>query len=418
MIVSRIEKCRICGNQELVTICDLGSMALTGVFPEKNNTSVPQGPLELVKCHGDPSRICGLVQLRHSFDRRVLFCGNYGYRSGLNDSMRSHLKGVASKVRDFLALDAGDIVVDVGSNDGTLLGFFSGQGCRLIGIDPAAEKLRSCYPEEAEVISDFFSESRIRKMLGLHKAKVVTAIAVFYDLDDPTNFFEEVRDILDENGIFVLEQAYLPLMLENLAYDTICHEHTAYYRMKQIQTLADRTGLKIIHADRNQVNGGSFRVILAKNESRFTEDKKGVLEFLKDEAALSLDSLAPYEDFQKRILVHRETLTRTVADLRADGLQIFGYGASTKGNVLLQFCGLSAEDIPYVADINEDKWGRVCPGTRIPIISEDEALRKNPDVFLVLPWHFREGFLSKEVRVLERGGKFLFPLPKIDIVSR
>ncbi|MEI7752522.1 MAG: class I SAM-dependent methyltransferase, partial [Candidatus Omnitrophota bacterium] len=249
------------------------------------------------------------------------------------------------------------------------------------------------------------------------KAKVVTAIAVFYDLDDPTNFFEEVRGILHEEGIFILEQSYLPLMLQNLAYDTVCHEHAAYYRMKQIKWLADRTGLKIIHAEKNWINGGSFQVVLAKKEAKFSEDREVVREFLMVEAEMSLDDLVPYQSFRKKIFDHRNALIRTLADLRAEGLRIFGYGASTKGNVLLQFCGLTSEDIPYVADINEDKWGRFCPGTLIPIISEEEAISKKPDVFLALPWHFKDEFLAKEGKILKRGGKFLFPLPKIALAG-
>jgi NDP-4-keto-2,6-dideoxyhexose 3-C-methyltransferase len=418
MIVAQIKKCRGCGNEELVPLCDLGTMAFTGVFPEKENSLVPEGPLELVKCHGDPDQVCGLVQLRHSFDPHVLFCGNYGYRSGLNGSMRAHLQGVASQVRNFVTLEAGDAVVDIGSNDGTLLDFFSGQGLRLIGIDPAAGKLRSRYPKEANVIPHFFSASRILRDLGSRKAKVVTAIAVFYDLDDPLDFLHDVRSILHNDGIFVLEQNYLPLMLENLAYDAICHEHMAYYGMKQLKWLTERAGLKIIHAGQDRINGGSSRLILAKKESVLVENKEAVREFLSKEAAMSLDALAPFEIFRKKIVDHRNALIQTLADLRAAGFRVFGYGASTKGNVLLQFCGLTSRDIPYVADINEDKWGRLCPGSRIPIISEEEAMNKKPDVFLVLPWHFRDGFLAKEERFLKCGGRFLFPLPKIDMVDR
>lgn len=418
MSALRAERCRLCGNEQLVAVCDLGTLAFTGIFPKKGEGQVPEGPLELVRCDGDRSRVCGLVQLKHSFDPHVLFCGDYGYRSGLNASMRLHLQGVASKVMDFLALKPGDVVIDIGSNDGTLLDFFSGRDYCLIGIDPAAGRLRSRYPREAEVIPEFFSGSRIKQALRSRKAKVVTAIAVFYDLDDPADFFEEVRAILRDDGIFVLEQSYLPLMLENLAYDTVCHEHAAYYRMKQIKWLADRTGLKIIHAECNRANGGSFRVILAKKNAPFTEDKEIVRKFLEKESEMALDGPAPYENFRNRIFEHRNALAGTVAGLRAEGLRVFGYGASTKGNVLLQFCGLTPEDVPYVAEINEDKWGRFCPGTGIPIISEEEALSKNPDVLLVLPWYFRDGFLAKEGRVLRQGGRFLFPLPNIDMVGQ
>ena len=418
MNILKIERCRLCGNHDLVPVCDLGTMALSGIFPKKDEGLAPEGPLELVKCHGDRDRVCGLVQLKHSFDPHVLFGGSYGYRSGLNQSMRQHLGGIAEKVRRFLTLSAGDVVMDIGSNDGTLLNFFSGGGLFLLGVDPTAGKFKQYYHDDVQVIPELFSETLVRKSLGARKAKVITAIAVFYDIETPMEFLNEVREILSDDGICVLEQSYLPLVLENLAYDTVCHEHAAYYRLKQIKWLADRTGLKIIHAERNLVNGGSFRVVLAKKDAVFTEDKKVIRELMGKETEMSLDDLIPYESFRTKILEHRNALIRTIAGLRAEGLRIFGYGASTKGNVLLQFCGLTSKDIPYVADINEDKWGRFCPGTQIPIISEEEAMSKNPDVFLVLPWHFRDGFLAKEDRVLKRGGMFLFPLPKIDLVGR
>lgn len=418
MSTSEIDRCRLCGNHNLAVVCDLGTMAFTGVFPKNDEEPVPEGPLELVRCHGDRNRVCGLVQLKHTFDPRVLFCGDYGYRSGLNESMRRHLQDLALKVQAIVTLNPSDVIVDIGSNDGTLLDCFAGQGYGLIGIDPAAGRLRSRYPQEAEVIPQFFSASHIEDTLGLRKAKVVTAIAMFYDLHDPVEFFEHVHAILHDDGIFVLELGYVPSMLENLAYDAVCHEHVAYYRMKQIKWLADRAGLNIIHAERNRTNGGSFRVILAKHAAPFTEETAVVREFLRKESEMGLDDPTPYETFRHRIHEHRNELARTVTGLRDDGQRIFGFGASTKGNVLLQFCGFTPEDIAYVAEINEDKWGRVCPGTGIPIISEEEAISRHPNVLLVLPWHFREAFVAKKDQTLREGSRFLFPLPTIDIIGR
>ena len=416
MNITRIGGCRLCGNQELVPLFDLGVMALTGIFSKKDEGPVPEGPLELVKCHG--KRACGLVQLRHSFDPNVLFGASYGYRSSLNESMRRHLGDIAGKVRRFLTLSAGDVVVDIGSNDGTLLNFFSGEDLFLLGVDPTACKFRRYYHKDIQVIPELFTGALVKKCLGERKAKVVTGIAVFYDIDAPLDFLRDVREILSDDGICVLEQSYLPLVLENIAYDTICHEHAAYYRLKQVQWLAERTGLKIIHCEENQTNGGSFCVVLAKNESGYCEDRILVDGFLKREERMSLDTLAPYAEFWGNISKHRKALRLALADLRAGNKQVFGYGASTKGNVLLQFCGLTSEDIPYVADINEDKWGRFCPGTRIPIISEKEAMDMGPDVYLVLPWHFRDNFLSRVEPVLKSGGGYLFPLPEIDMVVR
>jgi NDP-4-keto-2,6-dideoxyhexose 3-C-methyltransferase len=417
MIVTRIEKCRACGNPDLVPIGSLGTMAFSGIFPKKDDPLVPEGPLELVKCHGDPDQVCGLLQLKHSFDPRILFGKSYGYRSGLNGAMRKHLEDIAKKIRKFVSLKDEDIMVDVGSNDGTLLRFFSGEKLCLWGVDPTADQFKRYYPGEVRILPELFSGKIIKEHLGLKKAKVVTAIAVFYDLDAPAEFLEDVRDILSDDGVCVLEQSYLPLVLENLAYDTICHEHMVYYRLKQIRWLAGRAGLKIIHCEQNQVNGGSFCVVLAKKDSAFSEDSETIKRFIELENRLSLDTLSPFACFYENILKHREALRRTVGALRADHKRILGYGASTKGNVLLQFCGFTPEDIPFIADVNEDKRGRVCPGTKIPIISEEEARTKKPDVFFVLPWHFREAFLVREKKYLQDGGMFLFPLPTIDMVA-
>ncbi len=392
-------------------------MAFSGIFPKKDEAFVPEGPLELMKCHGDPDRVCGLLQLKHSFDPHILFGESYGYRSGLNGSMREHLQDIARKIKGFVTLKEKDVIVDIGSNDGTLLSFFSGEKLSLWGVDPTAGQFKKYYSEDVQILPELFSGKLIKKSLGVKKAKVVTAIAVFYDLDAPAEFLKEVREILSDDGVCVLEQSYLPLLLENLAYDTICHEHMAYYRLKQIRWLADRVGLKIIHCEKNQVNGGSFCVALAQRNSAFSEDSGTVSQFIEEEKRLSLDTLSPFKSFFDNIFKHRKALQRTVKTLRADRKCVLGYGASTKGNVLLQFCGFTPEDIPFVADVNEDKWGRVCPGTKIPIISEEEARSKKPDVFFVLPWHFKEGFLIKEKKYLRDGGAFLFPLPKVDLIG-
>ncbi|MFA5144906.1 MAG: class I SAM-dependent methyltransferase [Candidatus Omnitrophota bacterium] len=418
MTGSQIEKCRVCGNQNLIPVCDLGTMAFTGVFPKKDEQGVPEGPLELVKCHSDRNGACGLVQLRHSFDPRILFGESYGYRSGLNGSMRQHLQALAWKIRSFASLEAEDIILDIGSNDGTLLSFFSGEDLILFGVDPTASQFRRYYPEDARVIPALFSSSLIKKDLGAKKAKVITAIAVFYDFPAPVEFLKEAKEILSDDGICVLEQSYLPSVLDNCAYDMVCHEHAAYYRLKQIKWLADQAGLKIISCELNQVNGGSLCVVLAQKCSAFSEDSDTVKRLINQEEGMLLDALSPYATFRENILKHRQALCRAIDSLRAEGRRIFGYGASTKGNVLLQFCGLSPQEVPFVADINEDKWGRVCPGTRIPIISEEEAISKKPDVFFVLPWHFKESFLAKEERYLRQGGMFLFPLPRVDIIKK
>ena len=410
---TEIKQCRACGNPLLESVCDLGTMAFSGVFPKTLTQIVPQGPLELVKCHGDSTNSCGLVQLRHCFDPQILFGESYGYRSGLNQSMREHLRNLARDIENYVELKKNDAVIDIGSNDGTLLNFFAGKDLNLLGIDPASGKFQQYYHKEITVIPEFFSAERIKGHLGSQKAKVITAVAVFYDFNNPLEFLKDIASILAQEGICLLEQSYWPTVLENNTYDTICHEHMAYYGLKQIQWLANQAGLKTIDGQLNSINGGSLRVVLAHKNSAFRQEKSQEEFLIKAEEKLELEALAPYQRFQENVFKHRQILRQTINDLRSQGLSVAGYGASTKGNVLLQFCGLTEKEIPFIAEINQDKWGCFCPGSGIPIIAQEEAKSRKPDVFLVLPWHFKNFILSKEKEYLKQGGSFLFPFPQI-----
>ena len=206
-------------------------------------------------------------------------------------------------------------------------------------------------------------------------------------------------------------------MLEKNAYDTVCHEHLEYYRLKQIQWMMDRVGLKILDVELNEVNGGSFSVTAARREAPYPEDNTQVTRLLNEEQGKGLETLRPYEDFKNKVFRHRTELLGFIQKLKREGKNIFGYGASTKGNVILQFCGLTEKDIPYIAEVNEDKFGRYTPGTQIPIISEAEAKARKPDYLLALPWHFKENFLNREKDYLRSGGKLIFPLPAVEVVG-
>lgn len=416
MIGVPVTKCRVCGNENLVTVCDLGALALSGVFPASNDPPVPEGPLEVVKCHQEKRKCCGLVQLRHSFDQRLLFGRGYGYRSGLNISMRRHLQDVAGMVRNCIELRRGDIIIDIGSNDGTFLNCFSAREFLLVGIDPTINQFRRYYSRGIRLIPDFFSDGPVKRIIGKRKAAVITALAVLYDSNEPMDFLEKVRGLLSLRGICILELGYLPLLLANNAYDTICHEHAAYYALKQLRWMAEKAGLKILRCELNGINGGSFCVVLADKKSAFSVDRCGIEALSAREERMRLDTMPPYLDFQKRVFSHRAALKRVIKGLCSDGRRIAGYGASTKGNVLLQFCGLSSDEIPFVADVNGEKWGRFCPGTGIPIVSEKKARMARPDVFLVLPWAFKDTFLVREKAFLRKGGAFLLSLPRVEMI--
>jgi hypothetical protein len=413
-----IQNCRICGNHNLIPIIHLGKQYLTGVFPKTKEQIVPCGPLELVKCQEDSSGgSCGLVQLKQSYEPEEMYGMNYGYRSGLNASMVNHLRGKVRSILKRVSLSPDDIVVDIGSNDSTLLQSYHRTDVTLVGIDPTAEKFREYYPDYIDLLPNFFSAELFKRKFGERTAKIITSIAMFYDLEDPLGFMREVHDILTDDGVWVFEQSYMPAMLEKNAYDTICHEHLEYYRLKQIKWMTDRAGFKIVDIEFNEVNSGSFSVTAAKSSSTFDENETLIQRVLYEEERKGLDDLAPYREFKDRVYKHREELCGCIERIRLENRLILGYGASTKGNVILQFCGFTESDIPFIAEVNKEKFGCLTPGTFIPIVAEEEARRMKPDCFLVLPWHFKRNFLQREHLYLRNGGKLLFPLPNIEIVE-
>ena len=300
---TEIRKCRICGNTELVPILNLGSQVLTGVFPKKKDAVITSGPLELVKCKADKeNNSCGLVQLRHSYNLKELYGDNYGYRSGLNKSMVEHLRRKVEKIEGIVDLNSGDLVIDIGSNDGTLLRAYSRDDLNLVGIDPSGKKFMEYYPDHIRLIPDFFSAQSIRNIFADKKAKVITSIAMFYDLESPMDFMRQIKEVLSDDGIWIFEQSYLPSMLEMNAYDTVCHEHLEYYCLKQIKWMTDEAGFKIIDVEINGINGGSFSVAVAKDNSSCRMKNTLTEKFLHDEESKGLNGLKPYKNFRSAFL--------------------------------------------------------------------------------------------------------------------
>ncbi|MFA5105103.1 MAG: class I SAM-dependent methyltransferase [Candidatus Margulisiibacteriota bacterium] len=411
-----IKRCRICGNGRLMPIIALGQQYLTGVFPRSREEKLTAGPLELLKCHGGGREdVCGLVQLKQSYQLEEMYGANYGYRSGLNRSMVEHLQKKVSRILKMVSPDASDLIVDIGSNDSTLLQAYPKGRYRLAGIDPTGVKFREYYPKHIQLVPEFFSSKVFKNVFGGKKAKIITSIAMFYDIEDPLAFMKQIYEVLHDDGAWVFEQSYMPTMLDMNAYDTICHEHLEYYRLKQIKYMADRAGFKIVDIEFNDVNGGSFSVTVAKVGSSFPECTALIRRVMLREQKMGLDLPAPYARFRQRVYKHRDVLREYLHRIRSEKKVVLGYGASTKGNVILQFCGITKNDIPFIAEINEDKFGSYTPGTWIPIISEREAKAMRPDYFMVLPWHFRENILAREKAFLRSGGKLLFPLPRITL---
>ena len=416
MAYTTIERCRICGSSQLNFVLDLGEQALTGVFPQSPTEQVPSGPLTLVKCD-EESGGCGLVQLRQSYDGSLMYGENYGYRSGLNKSMIRHLQHRVQCAMEMASPEPGDFIIDIGSNDSTTLRFYP-TDLELLGVDPTGEKFKEYYPTRVQLLPDFFKADLVAEKYPNRKAKIITSLAMVYDLDAPQEFVRDIHRLLDNEGIWVFEQSYLPLMLKQNAYDTICHEHIEYYALRQIKWMLDRNGFKIIDIELNDVNGGSFCVTAAKDESSYRENTEVIHELLEAEDAAGLSTMEPFKRFHADMLQHRSDLQEFIQRAQDEGKTVCGYGASTKGNVMLQFCGFTPDHIPAIAEVNPDKFGCFTPQTNIPILSEPDVRAMNPDYLLVLPWHFRKGIVERESAWLESGGELVFPLPGLEVVRK
>lgn len=408
---TKIEKCRVASSDHLIPVLNLGQQVLTGVFPKTAQDVVTRGPLELVWCPAS-----GLIQLNHTYNPEEMYGANYGYRSGLNQSMVEHLTSKVLYLQRLVALQHGDIVLDIGSNDGTTLKAYTVSGINRIGIDPTGSKFQQYYTSDIKLIPDFFSAKAYRSIFS-KSAKIITSIAMLYDLDSPVDFARQISEVLATDGIWHFEQSYMPSMLRMNSYDTICHEHLEYYSLGVIQKILEQADLQIVDVVTNAVNGGSFAVTATHRSCKTIKPNRPIIDWLlQQEDRMGLATPAPYREFEDRVFRHRDDLTRLIRALNDDGKKVLGYGASTKGNVTLQFCGLTAKDIPAIADVNPDKFGCVTPGSHIPIVSESDAKAMNPDYFLVLPWHFKDGILRREKEYLSRGGKFIFPFPEVEIV--
>lgn len=411
MNCTKIESCRISSSKNLITVLDLGLQSLTGVFPKKLDTPITVGPLKLVWCPES-----GLLQLRHSYDLAEMYGMNYGYRSGLNQSMVRHLQHKVNYLQRLRPLTSEDIVLDIGSNDATLLSAYNINGLDRIGIDPTGKKFSEFYQNGVELVPDFFTASAFQSKFHDRKAKIITSIAMFYDLEKPRDFVTDIYEILDDDGVWHFEQSYMPTMLRMNSYDTVCHEHLEYYSLDVVKNLIEQCGLKIIDVQMNAVNGGSFAVTVAKKSSNLKSNDTVIDWLLGQEDRMGLHTPKPFRDFEERVFRHRDDLSRLIRALNADNKKVVGYGASTKGNVLLQFCDFTSQDIACIAEVNPDKFGAFTPGTHIPILSETEVRAMKPDYMLVLPWHFRDSIIRREAEYLASGGKLIFPLPEIEII--
>ncbi len=405
-----IKHCRISGSGNLVNVLSLGEQYLTGVFPASKDQPVTKGPVDMVWCPDS-----GLVQMKQSYSLDEMYGDNYGYRSGLNQSMVNHLQNKVNGLLRKVRTSPNDIILDIGSNDATSLKCYPAH-FRRIGIDPTGNKFKEYYPADISLVPDFFTAENFRKIFPVEKATIVTSIAMFYDLEDPVTFAADIESVLADEGIWHFEQSYLPSMLRTNSYDTICQEHLEYYSLIAVKYILDKTNLKIIDIELNDINGGSFAVTATKKDSKHVQNTAVISWMLEEEEKMGLKTEKPYREFAQRVQEHRTSLVSLLDKLKNDGKKIIGYGASTKGNVLLQYCRIGTQYLDCIAEVNEQKFGAYTPGTLIPIVSEVEAKAMKPDYLFVLPWHFKNNILGRETAYRAAGGKFIFPLPFIEIV--
>ena len=405
----KINKCRACKSDKLESCLNLGKQALTGVFPKNKNEKITVGNLSLIFCEN-----CKLLQLGENFNRNEMYGINYGYKSSLNPTMVSHLKSKAIQLQSISKLSSKDIVIDIGSNDGTFLSFFK-NNLTLIGIDPTINKFKNDYRKNIIKIPTFFSEDLVNKY-SKKKAKLITSISMFYDLEDPLSFAKEIYNCLDKDGLWHFEQSYMPNMIKNISYDTICHEHLEYYSLRSIEYILRKSDFKIIDIQLNKVNGGSFALTVAKENSKKFEKSKLIDWLLKKEDTYKFNNIATIKNFSKEVYRHKKLFKDLILNLNDMGKKIIGYGASTKGNVILQFCNINNKLMPFIVDVNPYKRGKYTPGTKIKIISENDLKKKNFDYMVVLPWHFRDFIIEKEKNYIKKNKKIIFPLPDIEII--
>ena len=404
----KIHKCRICNSKNLKLAFSLGNIAYTGIFLKRKNLNVPKDHINIVYCKN-----CSLVQLDRNFNLNYMFGKNYGYRSGINKSMSSHLDNLAKKITKIFKLNAKDHVLDIASNDGTLLNAYN-KDIIKVGVDPLINKFNKNYKKINFKISKFFDAKYIKK-LKIPKFKVITALAVLYDLPDPNKFIKDIKEVLDKEGVFIIEVADLYLTLKKNIFDTFCHEHLEYYSFKSLNYLIKKNNLKIFDHEYLQVNGGSSRYYITHKEANF-KTKRKLYNIKNIEIKNKVNHFLSLKVFYYSITQLKNKFISLMKDLKNRNYTVHGYGASTKGNVLIQFYGLNNNYIDYISERNKQKYNCYTPGSKIKIVSEKYSRELKPNFYVVFPWHFKKEILLREKKIRKKGTKFIFPLPRIKII--
>ena len=402
-------KCRNCRNTKFDLVTEIGSQPISSYFPKKKEL-LKNYSLNLYEC-----KSCRLIQLYEIPGLKEMYGPQYGYKTGISNFMVNHLKKKFDWIKKIKALKNNSNILDIGSNDGTFLNFFSKniKKRKLFGIDPSADAFPNSYNKRIEVIIDFFNEHSVNNYFENIKFSVITSFAMFYDVEDPNIFCKNISKILEKNGIWVLEFSYFPLLLKNLTYDQICHEHVIYYTLSTFKKILDKNNLKVVDFSLNEINGGSIEVLCTKKESNLKTKSNKIKELLLIEQKIIKED---YNKFNLRVHNSKKNLSLFLNNISKS--EVIGYGASTKGNVILNYCGVTNKDISYICDANPSKIGKFTPGSFIPIISKKEMRRINPKYLLVLIWSFKREVIKQEENFIKNGGKLIFPLPVFHVVDK
>ena len=398
----KVKKCLLCGNNNLKSIFSLGNLYISNFVSKKNIKKGLKAPLQLMYC-----RKCTLIQLSHIAPQEIMYKKYYWYKSGITQIMRNGLKDLFKSSLKHVKLNKNDFVLDIGANDGTLLKYYKSNGFNTIGCEPARNLKNELKKNCKYMINDFWSKISLDKLINkynLKKPKIITAIGMFYDLEYPNKFIKDAADSLHDDGIFIAQLMCLNSMVKQNDLGNICHEHIEFYSHKSLKYLFEKNGLEIFKIQENNINGGSYRIFCRKF-------KKGSIKLKKENVLNNIIK------FKKRVDKNKMRTINFINKEIKKGKKIFLYGASTKGNTVLQYYNLNKNKIPYAAERSNAKWGKYTVGTGIKIISENEARKKNPDYFFVTPWGFIKEFLKREKKWTKKGGKFILPFPLFKLIS-
>lgn len=388
--------CRLCGSKDLKSIINLGNLYVSDFVKSKKDRGI-KAPLELVLCQNPK---CDLLQLKHTAPQEIMYSRHYWYESGINNVIVKDLKEIVSQAIKMAKPKKGDVFFDIGANDGTMLGFVPKKYLR-VGCEPADNLQEKLKKNADKTIHDFWYKETYDK-LGIPKAKIITAIGMFYDMEDPSQFVRDAERVLADDGIFIAQMMTLKPMIEKNDVGNICHEHLEFYSYPSLAYLFEKNGLEIFKVEENGINGGSYRLFARKL-------KKGSIKYREPKF--------DYKAFGKRLEENKRKTVEFIKKEVKKGKKVYAYGASTKGNTILQYYGLTNKLVTAAADKDPKKWGKFTIGALVPIITEEQAKRDKPDYFFILPWGFVDSFKKKERDFFKRGGKFIVPAPKFKVID-